>query len=74
MIWACMTWSGPGAMVQVMGRMDTQQYINILDQNLICSMEAACLLGDMPPVDQLIFQRDNDPKHTARASKASTLR
>ncbi|KAI1004513.1 hypothetical protein K3495_g3698 [Podosphaera aphanis] len=69
MIWACMTWSGPGAMVQVMGRMDTQQYISILDQNLICSMEATCLLGDMPPVDQLIFQQDNDPKHTARATK-----
>ncbi|KAI0996875.1 hypothetical protein K3495_g11309 [Podosphaera aphanis] len=31
MIWAYMTWSGPGAMVQVMGRMDTQQYISILD-------------------------------------------
>ncbi|KAI0997809.1 hypothetical protein K3495_g10379 [Podosphaera aphanis] len=69
MIRACMTWSGPGAMVQVTGRMDTQQYINILDQNLICSMEATCLLGDMPPVDQLIFQQDNDPKHTARATK-----
>ncbi|KAI0991949.1 hypothetical protein K3495_g16238 [Podosphaera aphanis] len=27
MIWACMTWSGPGAMVQVMGRMDTQHSV-----------------------------------------------
>lgn len=70
MIWACMTWSGPGAMVQIMGRMDTEQYISILDQNLFRSMEATCLLGDMPPVDQLIFQQDNDPKHTARATKA----
>ena len=33
-------------------------------------MEATCLLGDMPPVDQLIFQEDNDPKQTARATKA----
>ena len=70
MIWACMTWSEPGAMVRVMGSMDTQQYINILDQNLICSMEATCLLGDMPPINQLIFQQGNDPKHTARATKA----
>ena len=47
-IWACMTWAGPGAMVKVEGRMDTKQYKSIMDKNLTCSMMAICLLGIYP--------------------------
>ncbi|KAI0995600.1 hypothetical protein K3495_g12580 [Podosphaera aphanis] len=68
MIWGCMAWSRPGAMVQVVGKMNTQQYISILQENLTLCMEAASLLEDMPPTDQPNFQQDNDPKHTARAT------
>ncbi|KAI1005657.1 hypothetical protein K3495_g2559 [Podosphaera aphanis] len=68
MIGGYMAWSGPGVMVQVVGKMKAQQYISILQENLTLCMEAASLLQDMPPADQLIFPQDNDPKHTARAT------
>ncbi|KAI1002867.1 hypothetical protein K3495_g5336 [Podosphaera aphanis] len=55
-------------MVQVVGKMNTQQYISILQEDFTLCMEAASLLEDMPPTDQLIFQQHNDPKHTARAT------
>lgn len=32
-------------------------------------MEAMYLWGDMPPIEELIFQQDNYLKHTARATK-----
>ncbi|KAI1008078.1 hypothetical protein K3495_g158 [Podosphaera aphanis] len=54
-------------MVQVVGKMNTQQHISISQEKLTLCMEVASLLEDMPPTDQLIFQQDNDSKHTARA-------
>ncbi|KAI0998261.1 hypothetical protein K3495_g9933 [Podosphaera aphanis] len=55
-------------MVQVLRKMNTQQYISMLQENLTLCMEAASLLEDMPPTNQPNFQQDNDPKHTARAT------
>ncbi|KAI1000961.1 hypothetical protein K3495_g7234 [Podosphaera aphanis] len=55
-------------MVPVVGKMKTQQYIRIVQENLTLCIEAASLLDDMPPTDQPIFQQDNDPKHIARAT------
>lgn len=41
----------------------------MLQENLTQSMEATCLLGDVPPIEELIYPQDNDPKHTAGAKK-----
>ena len=69
MIWGCIFWSGPGVMVHVIGKIDSRQKICILQENLTRSMEATCLLRDMPPIDHLILQHDNDPKHTSKDTK-----
>ncbi|KAI1001218.1 hypothetical protein K3495_g6980 [Podosphaera aphanis] len=55
-------------MVQGVGKMNPQQYISILQETLTLWMAAASLLENMPPTDQPIFQQENDPKHTARAT------
>lgn len=67
MIWGCMTWAGAGKLAKVEGRMNAQQYISILDRSLVPTLEACSLLPDYPPQDELIFQQDNDPKHTSVA-------
>lgn len=67
MLWGCITWPRLGAIVQVIRRMTAKQYIIILNENLLRSLEAAYLLGGMPSADQLIFLQDNDLKYTTRA-------
>ena len=61
MVWGCMGWEGVGNMVEVEGRMNGEQYVDILDNNLLQSMNN--LLVD-PEI--AIFQQDNDPKHTSK--------
>lgn len=61
MVWGCMGWSGVGKMVYVEGKMDAEQYCSILDDGLLGSLEKFNL-----ETDNIIFQQDNDPKHTSR--------
>jgi hypothetical protein len=63
MVWGCMGWNGVGKMVEVEGRMDGKQYVDILDKNLVESME----ILDVDP-EIAIFQQDNDPKHTSKVA------
>lgn len=50
MIWGCMAWSNPGAIVQLVVRMNALQYISIVQENPTQSKEATYLLGDMRPI------------------------
>ena len=65
MVWECITSKGFGKLYRIQGKMDKDKYISILSE---------CLLGTLS--DQqlrpkgIIFQQDNDPKHTAKATKA----
>lgn len=70
MLWGCITWSGPGAVVQIIGRMTAKQYISIHYETLMRNMEVACLLTHMSSMGQLILQQNNNPKHTARTTLA----
>jgi hypothetical protein len=61
MIWGCMLWDGPGYAAKIDGRMDADLYCKILDDDLCASVE----WYEKTPQD-VIFQHDNDPKHTSR--------
>ena len=63
MVWGCMGWEGTGKLVEVEGRMNGQQYVDILDNNLWESMK---ILAIDPEI--AVFQQDNDPKHTSKVA------
>lgn len=65
MVWGCMTWDGPGFICKIDGKMDAELYISILDEDLLSTLEYYGLNHQ-----DIIFQQDNDPKHTSK--KASS--
>ncbi len=60
MVWGCMGWEGVGYVAEVEGRMDANQYVDILENNLLPSMEESGV-----PLEDVIFQQDGDSKHTS---------
>ena len=64
MMWGCMTWEGVGFANKIDGRMDGDLYLQILKDELQQTLE---YYGLNPP--DIIFQQDNDPKHTCRLVK-----
>jgi transposase len=65
MMWGCMMWEGPGYSCKIDGRMDGDLYIAILEDELQDSIR----YYDKNHTD-IIFQQDNDPKHTCKKAKA----
>lgn len=63
MVWGCITSGGVGRLERVHGLMDRYQYIAIIDDGLHDTLDDYKLT----PSD-IIFQQDNDSKHTARYS------
>ena len=39
MMWSCMGWNGVGKLVEVQGKMDAEQYCDILENGLVESFE-----------------------------------
>src|SRR3979490_2889252 len=39
MVWGCMGWNGVGKLAEIEGRMDAEQYVEILDDHLLPSIE-----------------------------------
>lgn len=69
MIWGCMTFAGVGGLALIEGNMNADQYVQILDNKLTSTIDALSILPDFPPRSDLIFQQDNDPKHTSNKAK-----
>jgi transposase len=64
MVWGCMGWNGVGILTEVVGKMDAQQYCEILDEGVEDSFEKLEM-----EEDERIFQQDNDPKHTSKKAE-----
>jgi hypothetical protein len=60
MMWGCMGWNGAGYSCKIDGKMDVKLYVQILEDELQSSLE---YWGQTPA--NVIFQQDNDPKHTS---------
>ena len=65
MVWSCVSWYGPGYIAKIDETLDSQLYIEILKEDLHMSVEEWGMAKD-----EFIFQHDNDPKHTAKVTKA----
>ncbi|KAK3564239.1 hypothetical protein QTP86_011963, partial [Hemibagrus guttatus] len=63
MLWGCFSAKGPGRLIRVKERMNGAMYREILSKNLLTSARALKMKRGW------VFQHDNDPKHTARATK-----
>ena len=64
MLWGCMLWEGIGYACKIEGRMDGELYTKILKTEL----QDTISFYDKNP-STVIFQQDNDPKHTCKMAK-----
>ena len=64
MVWGCMMWDGPGYACKIDGRMDGDLFVSILEEDLQASLEYY-----NKDTEDIIFQQDNDPKHTCKKAK-----
>ena len=64
MVWGCFTSSGIGYLCRIDGDLDGELYRKILDDEFLATVNWYNM--DM---EQVIFQHDNDPKHTANLTK-----
>jgi transposase len=64
MMWGCFCWQGVGYACKIDGKMDCELYCQILEEDLQKSIEFYGI-----DRDKVIFQQDNDPKHTSRLAK-----
>ena len=67
MVWGCMTWNGVGYSCKIDGNMDAALYSEILKGELIDTIN----YYNLDP-KEIIFQHDNDPKHTSHLAKQTT--
>lgn len=64
MLWGCMTAEGVGQACKIDGPMDATLYTEILTDNLLGTIQ---YFGWNTA--EVIFQQDNDPKHTSRLAR-----
>ena len=63
-VWGCMGWNGVSQLAEIEGKMDADQFVSILEDHLLPSLEESGI-----PEEQVIFQQDNDPKHKSKKAK-----
>ena len=63
-VWGCFAAHRVGGLVRIEGIADAKLYVKILCKDL------TEIIQKLFPGEEFIFQRDNDPKHTAKITKA----
>ena len=64
MVWGCFTSLGIGNLVCIDGCLNSELYMRILNDDFFGTLDWYGL-----EVQDVIFQQDNDPKHTAKKTK-----
>lgn len=64
MVWGCMCLDGVGSLAKIEDRVTAEAYVQILEHNLVGSLYLW-----RKQIRNIVFQQDNDPKHTARVTK-----
>lgn len=64
MFWGCFGWDGTGHSCKIIGKMDADLYVEIIEDELCNS-----LYHWDYNIENIIFQQDNDPKHTSKKAK-----
>ncbi len=64
MVWGCFSAAGPGYICSIEGNMNAEDYRGILESDFLDTLEYYGV-----EVEDVIFQHDNDPKHTAGSTK-----
>ena len=60
MVWGCFSWLGFGPLVLVNGNMNTEVYVNILDNSMLPTFWQQFGIG------HFLYQHDNAPVHKAK--------
>ena len=64
MIWGCVGWNGVGILVEMEGWMDAEQYVSILEDKPLPSMENSGVSKK-----SIIFQQNNNPKYSSKRAQ-----
>jgi len=66
MVWWSMTWPGVKTRVEIVGIMDFEQYVDVLGNAPVLTIEKVAFEPELPPRNCSIFQQDNNPEHTPK--------
>ncbi len=66
MVWGCVSVAVTGELRFIEGTMDSNMYCDILNQNIMPSLQKLCWMA--------VFQHNNDPKHTANITTALLMK
>ncbi|CEG66425.1 hypothetical protein RMATCC62417_03012 [Rhizopus microsporus] len=68
MVWSAISVAGPGWLCKIDTTMDKELYLGIIQDELARTIDDTAAESGLK-VNQLYFQHDNDPKHTAKVVK-----
>ena len=68
MVWSCITWYGPGYIVDVGHNMDKFVYLSVLQDDLVKTMAEYIEKNPQYRMDfsRFVFMQDSDPKHKSK--------